>query len=87
MRIVWKDSDTKRNSATFKESHYRGYTISGSETGEGWVTDMPGDDNIYRVCDHALNAIDAELGGAGRHGVAEYRKNFGIKVIGKKEPI
>lgn len=77
MRIVWKDSRPK----THKPVKYRDHYIKGYN--HGWITDIPGDDNVYRTHYCALNAIDKHLGGYGQMGSAK-RKAYGIKIIGKK---
>lgn len=43
MRIVWKDTAPKTNPGT--ELKYREHTIS--QYADGWITDIPGDNNIY----------------------------------------
>jgi hypothetical protein len=75
MRIVWKDS------MRCKTYQYRGCTISRFEN--GWITDIPNDENIYYSADMAHNAVDQILGGTGQKGQAT-RHRFGVKVIGKK---
>jgi hypothetical protein len=77
MRIVWKDSRAR----TYKPVKYRNHMIHGS--GEGWTTTIPGDNNLYATHYDALNAIDKALGGHGQMGSAK-RKNYGIKIVGKK---
>jgi hypothetical protein len=77
MRVVWKDSKPKLH----KPVKYRGHYIRGYNN--GWTTDIPGDDNVYRTHYCALNAIDKALGGHGQMGSAK-RKAYGIKIIGKK---
>ena len=77
MRIVWKDSKPK----DYKPVKYRGQMIYGSP--QGWITDIVGDDNIYKNHYSALNAIDKALGGYGQMGTAK-RKAYGIQIIGKK---
>lgn len=77
MRIVWKDSKPR----TYKPVNYRGFTATGSP--QGWETDVPGDNNIYKTHYCALNAIDAALGDAGQKGTAK-RKACGIQIVGKK---
>ena len=78
MRIVWKDSSPKLKKAV----KYRGYMIDGY--GDGWITTIPGDMNVYRTHYCALNAIDKHLGGHGQMGAAKTRIVRGIHVIGKK---
>ena len=77
MRIVWKDSRPQLH----KPVQYRGYVAEGYNN--GWTINVPGDDNIYKTHYCALNAIDKHLGGFGQKGSAK-RRNYGIKVIGKK---
>lgn len=77
MRIVWKDSKPK----SYKPVKYRGQMIYGSP--QGWVTDLAGDNNIYKTHYCALNAIDKALGGFGQMGSAK-RKAYGIEIVGKK---
>lgn len=80
MRIVWKDSSPKTK--PWVTLQYRGYTIS--QYGDGWVTDMPGDDNIYYPRESALNSIDKTLGGKTRKKNPQ-RHEMGIKIIGRKD--
>ena len=77
MRIVWKDSTPKLH----KPVKYRGHMIQGYNG--GWTTDIDGDDNVYATHYCALNAIDKHLGEYGQKGCAK-RKNYGIRIIGKK---
>lgn len=76
MRIVWKDS------RTYKTYKYRGHTIE--KIPEGWITDIPGDDNIYYSAEHAHNATDEILGGKTRK-ANPARHKLGIKVVGNKQ--
>ena len=78
MRVVWKDSKPK----SYKPVKYRGHNIKGSP--QGWETDLPGDDNLYKTQYCALNAIDQALGGYGQMGTAK-RKAYGIQIVGKKD--
>lgn len=78
MRIVWKDSAPKLH----KPIKYRGYIIEGYAN--GWTTNIPGDQYIYATHYCALNAVDKFLGGYGQMGSAK-RKNYGIRILGKKE--
>ena len=81
MRIVWKDSVAARQKKPVK---YRGYYVQGY--GKGWVTDMPGDNNIYKNHYSAQNAIDKALGGHGKKGKpTQKRLDYGIKIIGRKD--
>lgn len=75
MRIVWKDS------RKYKTYTYRGHTIE--KCPGGWITSVPGDENIYHSADHAHNAIDEMLGGKTRRGNPG-RHKLGIKIVGKK---
>lgn len=78
MRIVWKDSNSREK----KPIKYRKYHIEGY--GDGWVTNIDGDNNIYRNHYCALNAIDEHLGGSSQKGEAtSKRKGYGIQIIGK----
>jgi hypothetical protein len=79
MRIVWKDTAAVR-----KDFKYRGYWVEGY--GEGWVVNLPGDDNIYRTNRCAKNAIDQTLGLEGRKQLKTLPKRLehGIDIIGKR---
>ncbi len=76
MRIVWKDS--ARSTARV----YRGYEVYRFEN--GWVTNHPQDHHIYYSVECAYNALDEILGGNGRKGVAKYRQNKGVVIVGTK---
>lgn len=76
MRITWKDS------ISYKVYRYRKHTIS--KYNGGWITDIPGDNNIYFSIDCAHNAIDKILGGSTRKD-ASARHEKGITVIGTKQ--
>ena len=79
MRIVWKDSTVARSNAK-----YRGYVIESYST--GWVTNMPGDNNIYKTKRCAKNAIDEMLGiDYGKYKKLPERLTHGIEIIGKKK--
>lgn len=79
MRIVWKDSTVARSNAK-----YRGYVIKSYST--GWITDVPGDDNIYKTKRCAKNAIDEMLGiEDGKYKKLPERLKHGIEIIGKKK--
>lgn len=79
MRIVWKDSAIER-----KDFKYRGYWVEGYK--DGWVINLPGDNNIYRTNRCAKNAIDESLGYEGRkHKKLPKRLADGIDIIGTKE--
>lgn len=75
MRIVWKDS------REYKTYIYRGYVIERFEN--GWITNIPGDDNIYYSAEITHNAVDKILGGKTRK-ASPARQKLGIKIIGKK---
>lgn len=75
MRIVWKDS------REYKTYTYRGYTIE--KIPEGWVTNIPGDDNIYYSAETAHNGADQILGGRTRK-ANPTRHRLGVKIVGKK---
>ena len=76
MRIVWKDSTVARSNAK-----YRGYSIESYST--GWVTNIPGDNNIYKTKRCTKNAIDEAL--CVKHKKLPERITHGIEVIGKKK--
>lgn len=78
IRVIWKDAAKAKQKKPVK---YRGHYATGC-TG-GWVTDIPGDMNIYKSHYCALNAIDEYLGGVGQMGYAK-RINYGIQVVGTK---
>lgn len=78
MRIVWKDSAK----IEYKPLKYRNHLIEGSH--DGWYTDIPGDDNLYKTAYDAKNAIDEQLGGKLRYAK---RRELGIQVVGKKNKI
>jgi len=82
MRIVWKDSSPK--SKPWVTLQYRGYIVSQYE--KGWVTNVPGDDNIYFPRDCALNAIDEILGGKTRKANPK-RHQLGISIVGRKDDV
>ena len=82
MRIVWKDSSSK--SKPWVTLQYRGYVVS--QHGEGWITNVPGDDNIYFPRDCALNAIDEILGGKTRKANPK-RHQLGITIVGRKDDV
>lgn len=84
MRIVWKDSSPKTK--PWVTLQYRGYTIS--QYGEGWITNVPEDYNIYYPRECALNAIDKMLGGERRKkNTVPERLQLGIRVIGRKDDV
>lgn len=78
MRVVWKDTAPKNK----KPVKYRGFYINGYDG--GWITTIPGDENVYRTHYCALNAIDAHLGGNGQMGCAK-RRSYGIQIVRQKE--
>lgn len=75
IRVTWKDNNGKPCAPT----SYRKVTIS--RYANGWVIDLPGDNNIYASQDCAKNAIDKALGGTARRNV-ESRLKKGIKILG-----
>lgn len=75
MRITWKDS---RQYKTYK---YRDHIIEKNK--HGWITDIPGDDNIYYSAECAHNAVDSILGGKTRK-ANPGRHAKGIHIIGRK---
>lgn len=79
MRIVWKDSNPMTK--PLKTLRYRGHIIS--QYGNGWITDISEDSNIYYPRDSALNALDEKLGGKTRKKNPKRHKE-GIHIIGKK---
>lgn len=83
MRIVWKDSSPKTK--PWVELKYRNHLIT--QYGDGWVTDIPGDDNIYYPRESALNAIDKILGGRRRNFKEPERVKIGINIIGRKDDV
>ena len=82
MRIVWKDSAPKTN--PLQTLQYRDCTIS--QYGDGWITNVPGDDNIYFPRECAYNAIDQMLGGKTRKANPK-RHQLGITVVGRKDDV
>lgn len=82
MRIVWKDSSPRTK--PWVTLPYRGYEIS--QHGGGWITNVPGDMNIYYPRDSALNSIDEMLGGETRKKNPQ-RHKLGIKIIGRKDDV
>lgn len=75
---MWKDSAVP---AQYKPMKYRNHILCG--TPNGWITDIPGDNNLYKNHYCAKNAIDAFYGESGQHG-DEKRKRYGIQIIGKR---
>lgn len=78
MRVIWKDTNGKKN----KPVKYRKHFVSGYKG--GWVTDLPGDTNVYKNHYCAMNAIDAALGDNGRKKEAK-RLGYGIQIVGQKD--
>lgn len=77
MRIVWKDSASVKTAVK-----YRGYKLEGYRN--GWITDVPGDDNIYKSNKSARNAVDKYLGLYDINNTEPVRHKLGIQIIGKK---
>lgn len=82
MRIVWKDSAPK--SKPWQTLQYRGCTIS--QYGDGWITNISDDDNIYFPRECAYNAVDQILGGETRKKNPK-RHQMGVTVIGRKDDV
>ena len=83
MRVVWKDSSPKTK--PWIKLKYRNYTIS--QYGDGWITNIPGDQNIYFPRESAFNAIDKTLGGSRRNKKEPERVKLGINIIGRKDDV
>ena len=79
IKVVWKDSLQPSTRAY----PYRKHTTSRFK--DGWITNIPGDNNIYKYQKSAFNAIDAYLGGSCKRADAEERMKEGIIIIGKKD--
>lgn len=79
MRVVWKD--TKFVKSDRQEAKYRGHKVFRYKN--GWITDIPDDNNIYSSMEIALNALDQVLGPKNT-GKIPKRTALGIKVIGKR---
>ena len=75
VRVTWKDSRAN----PCPPATYRNVTMTRYQN--GWVLDLPSDNNIYASQDCAKNAIDKTLGGTARRHV-ESRLKKGIKVLG-----
>jgi hypothetical protein len=56
MRVVWRDTAASH----FKPLKYKGYAITGSP--QGWCTEYPGDDNLYKSLEDAKLSINEHLG-------------------------
>jgi hypothetical protein len=82
MRVVWKDSVAEAKPWTALQ--YRGHMVS--QYGDGWATNIPGDNNIYFPRDCAMNAIDEILGGKTRKANPK-RHELGVKIIGRKDDV
>lgn len=82
MRIVWKDSAPHTKPSIKLE--YRGHFVT--QYGKGWITNVPGDSNVYFPRDCALNAIDEMLGGKTRKANPK-RHKLGITVVGRKDDV
>ena len=79
MRITWKDS----LAVTEKSFKYRKHLISPYK--DGWIVDLPDDNNIYANQYCVKNAVDLALGGnESRKSISEKRIRYGIQIIGKK---
>lgn len=77
IKVVWRDTKVHEGKAyTHRKQTIKGYR-------EGWITDLEGDDNIYKTCDSAKNAIDNVLGDKGKRRDAGKRAAEGIRIIGK----
>lgn len=82
MRIIWKDSaPVTKPGVTLK---YRNRIVS--QYGDGWITDIAGDDNIYFPRESAFNAIDVMLGGETRKKNPK-RHQMGINIISRKDGV
>lgn len=82
MRIVWKDSAPHTKPGQVFQ--FRGYTIS--YQGDGWITNIPGDNNVYFPRECAYNAIDKMLGGGPRE-KSPLRHKLGINIVGRKDDV
>lgn len=78
MRIIWKDSNSKKS---YQPVKYRGYIATGSAS--GWTVNIPGDVNLYKNHYCALNAIDEYLGDSQMGSLK--RRSCGIEIIGLKK--
>lgn len=78
IKVVWRDTQAHEG----KTYIHRGHTITGYSS--GWITDMPGDANIYKNRNSARNAIDKALGDKRKKRDAGRRAEIGIQIIGKK---
>ncbi len=77
IKVVWKDSQQPST----REYIYRKQTTQ--RFYDGWITNVPGDDNVYKYQSSALNAIDAFLGGEPQKTGGKKRIEQGIQIIGK----
>lgn len=78
IRVTWKDN---RNGKPCPPAQYRKVTMT--RCNNGWILDLPGNNNIYASQDCCKNAIDEILGGTARRHVSSRLKK-GIKIIGTK---
>ena len=78
MRIVWKDSGQP---SKYQPVKYRKHFVCG--TPNGWITDIPGDENLYKNHYCAKNAVDAFYGDLDQCSDKK-RKRYGIQIIGKR---
>lgn len=76
---MWKDSNQPKE---YKPIKYRNHILCG--TPNGWITDIQGDDNLYKNHYSAQNAVDAFYDDLGQRGT-EKRKRCGIQIIGKRK--
>ena len=79
IKVVWKDSKHGHSlGAPFK---YRGVDVT--KYRDGWTIGIEGDDNIYKSRFCSMNAIDQALGGTGKKGASNERKDHKIVILGK----
>lgn len=81
MQVIWKDSKLYEKGKRCQDTNgYKTYRIH--KESNGWVVNIPGDDNIYARYDHACNVVNDYLGhkrvGRGRF------EGYKIKIIGKR---
>ena len=83
IRVTWKDSS--EYSKSYKTTKYRKHMVTRYSEGaiRGWVTDVEGDEYVYKTIDMAYNAIDEMLGTPPRVN-NERRKAKGIEIVCKK---
>ncbi len=77
MRVVWKDSASVKTAVK-----YRGFKLEGYRN--GWIIDVPGDNNIYKSNKSARNAVDKYLGLYDENNEQPVRHRLGIQIIGEK---